>query len=85
MLMYGNFILILSNTNKGPSNPKLKEAGIPLKLKRSRQGASIDAYEAYKASALAIRSPKAKRIRGNKKGKDPIEIDGRILEYYIYK
>ena len=53
-----------------------------LKLKQSRQGASIDIYKAYKASILAIRSPNAKRTRGDKKGKDPIEIDGRILEYY---
>ena len=42
-------------------------------------------YKAYKASILVIRSPKAKRTRGNKKGKDPVEIDGRILEYYKYK
>ena len=33
-------------------------------------------YKAYKASILAIRSPKAKRTCGNKKGKDPVEIDG---------
>ena len=42
-------------------------------------------HEAYKASALTIRSPKAKRTRGSKKGKDPVEIDGRILEYYTCK
>ena len=42
-------------------------------------------HKAYKASALAIRSPKAKRTRGNKKGKDPVKIDGRILEYYTCK
>ena len=42
-------------------------------------------HKVYKASALTIRSPKAKRTRGNKKGKDPIEIDGRILEYYTCK
>ena len=42
-------------------------------------------YKAYKASVFAIRSPKAKCTRGNKKGKDPVEIDGRILEYYVYK
>ena len=43
-LARGNFILILSNTNKDPSspklkeviNPKLKEVSIPLKLKQSR-------------------------------------------------
>ena len=89
----GNFILILSDTNEGSSdpkpkeviNPEVKEVVIPLKLKRWRWGASIDAYEVYKASVLAIRSPKAKRTRGNKKGKDPVEIDGRILEYYTCK
>ena len=42
-------------------------------------------HKAYKASISAIRSPKAKHIYGNKKGKDPIEIDGRILEYYTYR
>ena len=92
-MAYGNFILILSNTNKGSSdpkpkeviNPEVKEVVIPLKLKQWRQGASADAYKVHKASALAIRSPKAKRTRGNKKGKDPVKIDGRILEYYTCK
>ena len=84
-LAHGNFTSILSNTNKGPSDPKPKEVGIPSKLKQSRQGASVDAYKAHKANALAIRSPKAKRTRGNKKGKDPVKIDSQILEYYIYK
>jgi hypothetical protein len=42
-------------------------------------------YKTHKASTLAIRSSKAKRTRGDKKGKDPIKIDGRILEYYTYK
>ena len=92
-MAYGNFTSILSDTDEGSSNPKLKEVINPevkevvilLKLKRWRQGASIDAHEVYKASALAIRSPKAKRTRGNKKGKDPVEIDGRILEYYTCK
>ena len=53
--------------------------------KDRREGASADAHEVHKASALAIRSPKAKRTRGDKKGKDPVEIDGRILEYYTCK
>ena len=66
-------------------NTKLKEIIIPLKLKRPQQGASADAHKAYKASTLAIRSPQAKQTRGNKKGKDPIKIDGQILEYYTYK
>ena len=42
-------------------------------------------YKAYKANTLAIRSPKTKYTRGDKKGKDPVEIDGRILEYYMCK
>jgi hypothetical protein len=33
-------------------------------------------YKAHKASVLAIRSPKAKHMHGDKKGKDPVEIDG---------
>ena len=33
-IAHSNFILILSNTNKGPSNTKPKEIIIPLKLKR---------------------------------------------------
>ncbi len=83
-MAYSNFTLILSNTNKGPNNlkpkevinPKLKEVIIPLKLKQWRQGVSIDTHKAYKTSAFAIRSPKAKRMCGDKKGKDPIEING---------
>ena len=35
-LACGNFILILSDTDEGPSDPKPKEVGIPLKLKQSR-------------------------------------------------
>ena len=82
-LARGNFTSILSDTDESPSNPELKEAVILLKLKWLRQGASKDTYKAYKASAFAIRSPKAKRTRSDKKGKDPIKIDSRILEYYI--
>ena len=84
-LACGNFTLILSDTDEGPSNTEPKEIIILLKLKRPRQGASVDAHKAYKASTLAIRSPQAKQTRGDKKGKDPIEIDGRILEYYTCK
>jgi len=92
-LACSNFTLILSDTDKGPSdpepkeviNPELKEVIILSKLKQLRQGAFVDAYKAHKASVLAIRSPKAKHTRGNKKGKDPIEIDSRILEYYTCK
>ncbi len=84
-LARGNFTSILSDTDEGPSDTKPKEIVIPSKLKRPRQGASVDAHKAYKASTLAIRSPQAKRTRGDKKGKDPIEIDGRILEYYTCK
>ena len=46
---------------------------------------SIDAPEALKAPAIAIRSPKAKRTRGEKKGKDSAEIDGQLYEYYNCK
>ena len=42
-------------------------------------------YKAYKTSILAIRSPKAKCMCGDKKGKDSVKIDGRILEYYMCK
>ena len=41
--------------------------------------------KAYKISASTIRSPKAKRTRSNKKGKDFVKINGQILEYYMYK
>ena len=41
--------------------------------------------KALKAPAIAIRSPKAKRTRGQKKGKDSVEIDGRLYEYYNCK
>ena len=74
-LARGNFTSIVSDTDEGPSDPEPKEVGIPSKLKRSRQGASVDIYKAYKASVFAIRSPKAKRMRSNKKRKDPVEID----------
>ena len=33
-------------------------------------------HKAYKASVLAIRSLKAKRIYSDKKGKDSVKIDG---------
>ena len=46
---------------------------------------SIDAPEALKALVIAIRSPKAKQTRGKKKGKDSVEIDGRLYEHYNYK
>ena len=46
---------------------------------------SIDAFKALKVPVIAIRSPKAKRTRGEKKGKDSVEIDGRLYEYYNCK
>ena len=46
---------------------------------------SIDAPEALKALAIAIRFPKAKRTRSEKKGKDSVEIDGRLYEHYNCK
>jgi hypothetical protein len=46
---------------------------------------SIDTPKAPKALAIAIRSPKAKRTYSEKKGKDSVEINGRLYEYYNYK
>ena len=46
---------------------------------------STDAPEALKVLVIAIRSPKAKRTRGKKKGKDSVEINGRLYEYYNCK
>ena len=46
---------------------------------------SVDAPEALKALAIAIRSPKAKWTCGEKKGKDSIEINGQLYEYYNCK
>ena len=46
---------------------------------------SVDAPKALKALAIAIRSPKAKRTHSEKKGKDSIEIDGRLYKYYNCK
>ena len=46
---------------------------------------SIDAPKALKVPVIAIRSPKAKRTCGEKKGKDSVEIDGRLYEYYNCK
>jgi hypothetical protein len=53
-----------------------EEAIIQLILKQQRQVVSIDVPEALKALVIAIRLPKAKRARGEKKGKDSIKIDG---------
>ena len=53
-----------------------EEAVIQSTLKQQRRVVSVDAPEALKAPIIAIRSPKAKRTCGEKKGKDPVEIDG---------
>ena len=53
-----------------------EEAVIQSTSKRQRRVVSTDAPEALKAPAIAIRSPKAKRTRSEKKGKDSVEIDG---------
>ena len=45
----------------------------------------IDAPKALKAPVIAIRSPKAKRTYGEKKGKDSIKINGQLYKYYNYK
>ena len=65
--------------------PAREEAVIQSTLKRRRWVVSIDAPEASKAPVIAIRSPKAKRTRGEKKGKDPVEIDGQLYEHYTCK
>ena len=46
---------------------------------------SVDAPKALKALVIAIRLPKAKRTYSKKKGKDSIEINGRLYEYYNCK
>jgi len=46
---------------------------------------SIDAPKAPKVLVIAIRSPKAKQTRGEKKGKDSVKINGRLYEYYNCK
>ncbi len=46
---------------------------------------SINMPEALKALVIAIRLPKAKQTCGEKKGKDSVEIDGRLYEYYNCK
>ena len=58
---------------------------IRLTLKRRRRVVSIDAPKALKVPVIAIRSPKAKRTRGEKKGKDSVKIDGRLYKYYNCK
>ena len=65
--------------------PTREEAVIRLNLKRRRRVVSIDAPKALKALVITIRSPKAKRTRSEKKGKDSIKIDGQLYEYYNYK
>ena len=65
--------------------PAQEEAGIRSTLKRRRRVVSADAPKAPKAPVIAIRSPKAKRTYSEKKGKDSIEIDGRLYKYYNYK
>jgi hypothetical protein len=46
---------------------------------------SIDAPKALKVPAITIRSPKTKRTRGEKKGKDSVEIDRQLYKYYNCK
>ena len=65
--------------------PVQEEAVIQSTSKQRQQVVSTDAPEALKAPAIAIRSPIAKRTRGGKKGKDSVEIDGRLYEHYNCK
>jgi hypothetical protein len=46
---------------------------------------STDAPKALKALIIAIRSPKAKQTRSEKKGRDSVKIDGRLYKYYNCK
>ena len=49
-------------------------------LKRRQQVVSTDIPKAPKVLVITIRSPKAKRTRNKKKGKDSIEINGRLYK-----
>jgi hypothetical protein len=79
---YGS-ILSISGVNK--DELAQEEAVIQSTLKRRRWVVSVDAPKAPKAPVIAIRSPKAKQTRGEKKGKDSVEINGQLYEYYNYK
>jgi len=54
-------------------------------LKQRRWVVSIDTPKAPKVPVIAIRSPKAKRTRSEKKGKDSVKIDGQLYKYYNCK
>ena len=49
---------------------------IQLTLKRQQQVVFVDVPEALKVPIIAIRSLKAKRTCGKKKGKNSVKIDG---------
>ena len=65
--------------------PAREEVVIRLTLKQRQQVVSTDAPKALKVPVIAIRSPKAKQTRSEKKGKDSVEIDGRLYKYYNCK
>ena len=65
--------------------PAQEEVVIRSTLKQQQRVVSTDAPKAPKVPVIAIRSPKAKRTHGKKKGKDSVEIDGRLYEYYNCK
>jgi len=46
---------------------------------------STDAPKALKAPVIAIRSPKAKWTRGQKKGKDSVKVNGQLYKHYNCK
>lgn len=84
-LARGNFPSNLSDTDNEPVGSEPEGVVLPKASKRSRRVVSAEAPEAPSAPQITIRSPKAKRARGGKKGKDPVEVDGRALEYYLCK
>ena len=62
-----------------------EEAAIQLTLKQQQQVVSTDAPKALKAPVIAIRSPKAKWTRGQKKGKDSVKVNGQLYKHYNCK
>jgi len=65
--------------------PAREEVVIWSTSKRRRRVVSTDAPKAPKVPVIAIRSPKAKQTRSEKKGKDSVKIDGRLYKYYNCK
>ena len=81
----GNYSSILGETNKEPVNSKPEEVVITKTLKRSRRVVSNKAPADAGLLSVIIRTPKAKRTRGEQKGKDPVKINGRLYKHYNYR